>query len=121
VTKGEGRARLLTNGRGVQEQLLAQAGKNVRAQMRALYPCLRTDEVEDSAVASPFGALPSVLVGDGLDEVSFDSPAAKELARRENLTWADFASSPRAPSGPSGFTREDVETIIAGSCDYHDR
>lgn len=91
--------------------LLAQAGKNVRAQMRALYPYLRTDVEDDAlreALGTPLSAAGSL---DGLDEVTFDSPPALALAKGWGMTWSDFAQSSRGPSGSFGFTVEDVKAI----------
>ncbi len=93
---------------GVQDQLLARAGKKIRATMRAAYPLLREPLEGGAHVKRSTPSVPESL----LDGVSFVSPGARGMAEEAGLTWADFANSPIGATGRGGYRVADVRSII---------
>ena len=93
---------------GVQELLLARAGKRVRAEMRAAYPSLREPLEGGVCVTRSDPPVPE----HPLDGVSFASPGAWKIAEEAGLAWADFASSPVGATGQNGYRMADVRSII---------
>ena len=47
-----------------------------------------------------------------LDDVTFASAAARDLAAEHGLTFYDFAKSPVTPSGITGFVTDDVRRVL---------
>lgn len=93
---------------GVQEQLLARAGRRARTAMRAAYPSLREPLEGGVCIERSTPSAPE----HPLDGVTFVSPGARRIAEEAELSWADFSNSPIGATGQGGYKMADVRSII---------
>lgn len=94
---------------GMQEELLGRAGKKARERYRALYG---PDPQPAQAVSGGRRIRVKQLPDDPLEDVTFASPQARQLAEEEGLTWADFAFTRVGSTGETGWRVDDVRRVL---------